>query len=279
MLGAQQTAERGTLSAEDPLLDEDDVLRLIDDPVLALLPWILMTITIGRLGYIAGMGIGAASAGLIVVLQIWRQEKPRIFELADLLLFLILVLIGFTGYGYLENWMNNHCDEVSNAGLMLIAFGSVWIGYPFTAEYTRFRLAPLSYRVRHRVDRLSSYAWGWAFLLATIAGGYGEWVLDDPNNFWTAWTLQTLPLIWAWLYIRWVDRRAIATVPEYADERRPWEVCVRDCAAWTVVAGLIGLVVGHETSHLLGWAFIVAGVIGMGWMTLRLRSAGGASAN
>lgn len=271
MVGAKESKEPGTLSIEDPLLDEDDVLRIIDDPVLALVPWILMTLAIGPFSYLVGMSLGLASSGLIVAIQWWREEKPRIFELADLLLFAVLVLIGFTGDGYLKNWMNDHCDEVSNAGLMLIAFGSVWVGYPFTAEYTRYRLAPLSYRVRHRVDRLSSYAWGWAFLFATIAGGYGEWVLDQPNNFWTAWTLQTLPLIWAWLYIRWVDRRAIATVPEYADERRPWEICVRDCAAWTFLSGVIGLFVGHENSHLLGWLFMANGLAAMLWMTLRLR--------
>lgn len=264
--------ERGTLSTEDPLLDEDDILRIVDDPVLALLPWILMTLAIGPFSFTVGMAIGFGSSALLVALQWWREEKPRIFELADLLLFALLVLLGFTQDARLENWMNNHCDEVSNAGLMLIAFGSVWIGYPFTAEYTKYRLAPLSYRVRHRVDRLSSYAWGWAFLAATVAGGYGEWVLDQPNNFWTAWTLQTLPLIWAWLYVRWVDRRAIATVPEYEDERRPWEVCVRDCAAWSVISGLIGLFVGHQSSHHLGWVFIAGGLAVAAWTTLRLRN-------
>lgn len=270
MLSAKDPSHPGTLSVEDPLLDEDDVLRIIDDPVLALLPWILMTIAIGPFSFTVGMAIGLVSSALIVMLQWWREEKPRIFELADLLLFAILVLIGLTRDGPLMNWMNDHCDEVSNAGLMLIAFGSVWVGYPFTAEYTRYRLAPLSYRVRHRVDRLSSYAWGWAFLFATVAGGYGEWVLDQPNNFWTAWTLQTLPLIWAWLYIRWVDRRAIATVPDYADERRPWEVCVRDGAVWTIISGVIGLFVGNENSHLLGWLFIAVGTAVTVWMTLRL---------
>ena len=260
-----------TLSVEDELLDEDDVLRIIDDPVLALLPWILMTLAIGPFSFTVGMAIGLAASALIVALQWWREERPRIFELADLLLFALLVLIGLTGDHPLMNWMNNHCDEVSNAGLTVIAFGSVLIGYPFTAEYTKYRLAPLSYRVRHRVDRLSSYAWGWAFLVATIAGGYGEWVMNQPNNFWTAWTLQTLPLIWAWLYIRWVDRRAIATVPEYADERRPWEVCVRDGAAWTVISGLIGLFVGNEKSHILGWWFIAVGLLVVTWTSIRLR--------
>ena len=266
--------ELATLSGEDPVLDDDDVLRLVDDPVLALLPWILMTLAIGPFSYLTGMAIGLGACLLILGIQFARGEQPAALEWADFAVFSLAVAIGVVHDGPLQNWMNNHADEVSNVGLAVAAFGSVAAGYPFTSQYTRYRLAPLSERVRHAVDRRSSVVWGWAFTAAAIAGGYGEWVLDQPNNFWTAWTLQTLPAIWAFLYIRWLDRRALSTIPRFADLRHRWEVLVRDCAAWVLIAGVTGLFVGHDTSHDLGWWFIAAGVAVVVWTSVRLRRRG-----
>lgn len=271
MTRAERSPDVSTLSGEDPILDDDDVLRLVDDPVLALLPWILMTLAIGPFSYLVGMSTGLAACILILGIQIVRGERPEALEWADFAVFLPAVLIGLMHDGPLQDWMNNHADEVSNVGIALVAFGSVAIGFPFTAGYTRYRLAPLSARVRRVVDRRSSMIWGWAFVAAAIAGGYGEWVMDQPNNFWTAWTLQTLPLIWAFLYVRWLDRRALATVPQYASLRRPWEILLRDCAAWTLLAGIVGQFVGHAPGHRLGWAFIAVGAAGVAWSSLRLR--------
>ncbi|MCX6394800.1 MAG: hypothetical protein NTY57_08135 [Solirubrobacterales bacterium] len=246
----------GPLSGEDEFLDEGLLLRVVDDPVVGLLPWILMTLAVPPWGFETGMLVGFVSSLALVGIAMGRGERPRMLESADAVLFGALVLIGLASQPAVDGWLNNHCDEVSNAALALLAFGSVALDTPFTEQYSRYRLAPLSLRVRKQVDKATAIAWGLGFSLATIAGGYGEWVINDSDNLWTGWILQTLPLVWAYLYTRWLDRRALATIPEFADLARPVSLLVRDCAAWTVVSGLLGLAFGPRPDRSLGWLLL-----------------------
>jgi len=255
-VSGQHLQKLGPLSGQDDVLDEGFVLRLVDDPVVGLLPWILMTMAVPPWGFETGMLVGLASSLALVGIAMTRGERPRMLESADAVLFGALVLIGLASQPAVDGWLTNHCDEVSNAALALLAFGSVALNMPFTEQYSRYRLAPLSTRVRKQVDKETAIAWGLGFSLATIAGGYGEWVIKDSDNLWTGWILQTLPVVWAYLYTRWLDRRALATIPEFAELYRPLALLVRDCAAWTVLSGLLGLAFGPRPDRSLGWLLL-----------------------
>lgn len=243
-------------------LYDDQVLKFLDNPVTGLLPWIAMTIAIGPYSFRMGMGIGFALSGLLVAASRVRGEPLKILEISDAVLFGVLFVYAVIFNGpVIDNWFNNHADTVSNIGLSLLAFGSLAVGLPFTAQYTRVRLARLPRGMHRFLDRRSTLAWGFAFVVASFAGWYGEWILKDSNNTWTAWTFQTLPLIWAVIYVRWEDLRGLASLPGQASLARPKGVLLRSCSAWLVPAGIVGLI-ADDPPRWLSWPLIVAGVIG-----------------
>lgn len=161
-------------------LGEDRVLRFLDDPVTGVLPWVAMTVAIGPYSFRTGMAIGFVLSGLLVVGSRLRGEPLKILELSDVVLFGVLFAYALLLNGpAVDNWFNNHADTVSNVGLTLLAFGSLAVGKPFTAQYTRVRLARLSVGMHRFLDRRATLAWGIAFLFASVAGWYGEWVVGD----------------------------------------------------------------------------------------------------
>ena len=221
-----------------------------------------MTIAIGPYTFRTGMGIGFALSALLVAGSRFRGEPLKILEISDAVLFgaLFAYAVIFNG-PVIDNWFNNHADTVSNVGLSILAFGSLAVSRPFTAQYTRVRLARLPHGMHRFLDRRSTLAWGWAFVVASFAGWYGEWILNDPNNTWTSWTFQTLPLIWAVVYVRWEDLRGLATLPGLASLARPKGALLRTCSAWLVPAGIVGLI-ADDPPRWLSMPLIVLGVFG-----------------
>ncbi len=46
-----------------------------------------------------------------------------------------------------------------------------------------------------RVNYLIAWVWVAAFAIEALSGFYGDAILDDSNNIWTGWIVQTLPPI------------------------------------------------------------------------------------
>lgn len=199
-----------------------------------------------------------------------RGEEPRVFEVSDAVLFGGIVVIAYANDPGVEGWLSNHADAVSNISLTLIAFVSFLIGRPFTSEYTAARFKGADPELLFRLDRLATVIWGVGLLIASLVTVYGEWVLEDPNNMWTGWVLQTLPLIAALDLTLWIDRRAVARARRRPELVPPPVMLARDLLAWLVPVGICSLAFDGGPDWL-GWSLIAIGLTGCTWAWIRLR--------
>lgn len=246
------------------------MLRFLDDPVTALVPWFVFAFLLTPLGFMLTAFI-AAALSLALVAAAWvRGEDPKVFEISDAVLFGAILLIGLLGDTSVENWLSDHADAVSNITLTLIAFVSIAIGRPFTSEYTAARFPGADPALLGRLDRFATQIWGFALLLASIVTVYGEWVLGQPSNLWTGWILQTLPLIGALDLTLWIDRRAVARARRRPELVPPPVMLARDLLAWLVPVGISSLIFDGAPGWL-GWSLIATGLVGCGWAWIRLR--------
>lgn len=227
---------------------EDLWRRLLDDPFTALIPWIIFSFTVSDFDTAALYAF--ISAAVLVSVSAARGMKPRSLELVDFLLFGSLFLVGLLQYRGVNAWLDNHADEVSNLAVTLIAFGTLVVGRPFTAPYTKARLGDAPQSLLDRVDRLDTTIWGLGFLAAFLLGGYGEFVLGEPNDPWTAWILQLAPLVIAFQVTRWLDWRAWANEPgQEAEAPNAFELA-RDLFFWLVPTGLFAWILDAQPAWL-----------------------------
>jgi hypothetical protein len=217
----------------------------------------------------------AFGLSLALVAASWlRGEDPKVFEVSDAVLFGVIVLVAFFGDRLVEGWFSNHADAVSNITLTVIAFVSLAVGRPFTAEYTAARFEGADPALLHRLDRFATPIWGYALLFASVVTVFGEWVLRDPTNLWTGWILQTLPLIVALDLTMWIDRRAVARARSRPDLVPPPVTLARDLLIWLIPTGICSLVFDGGPAWL-GWLLIAIGAAGtvVSWsLLLRQRS-------
>ncbi len=249
---------------------EDRFRRMLDDPFTALIPWIIFSFTVKDFDTAALYAF--LSAAVLVSVSAARGVKPRSLELVDFLLFGSLFLIGLLNFRDTNAWLNDHADEVSNLIVTIIAFGTLAIGRPFTAPYTKARLGNAPQSLLDRLDRLDTTIWGLGFLTAFLLGGYGEFILGEPNNPWTAWILQLAPLVVAFQVTRWLDWRAFANEPgQEAEAPNAFELA-RDLFFWLIPTGLFAWILDAQPGWLPPVLFGL-GVAGFGicWV-LVLRS-------
>ncbi len=133
-------------------------------------------------------------------------------------------------------------------------FGSVLIRRPFTLPYGREDTPEFM-----RVNYLISWVWVGAFAIGAISGLVGDAVLDDSNNIWTGWIIQTLPLIIAAQFTIWYPNRLEA----HRDGEIPAPT-VQDFLAtitpWITVIGIVSLSTDGARDWV-GIALIVAGIL------------------
>lgn len=252
---------------------EDVFLLIVDDPITGLLPWLAW----GLLTYIwspvvcALIALGLA-LGLLLIAW-WRGERPKPLEASDVVTFAVVLVIALVASPDLTNWMEDHSDLVVNTALALLAFISLALNRPFTAPYTEARFPGLDAGLQNRLDRVSTSAWGVGLAVAAVVAWYGEYVLDNPNDFWTGWTLQLLPLILAYHATLWFDRRAIALQLGYPKLPSVWGP-IGTTVIWLAPIGVIAVLVNDAPlwfGEALFWAGLGLGVLS--WGLLRRRSA------
>ncbi len=247
----------------------DRVLRLLDDPVVALLPWFAFTFLLEPMTFLGASLVAFALSGLLVFATWMRGSDPRVFEASDAVLFGLIVAIALFREPSSQSWLSDHADAVSNVVLTIIAFVSLATGSPFTAQYTEIRFAGTDERLLARLDRESTLIWGIALAITSLVAIYGEWILDQQTNLWTAWILQTAPLIVALDLTLWIDRRTIARAADAPElEPRP-AVLARDLLAWLLPIGVLSLVFDGGPPAL-GWTLVAIGIAGpaIAWAAL-----------
>lgn len=186
--------------------------RLLDGPLTGLAPWIFLAVFEGpgSTGWVAGVAL--ALSVFFVVADRARGRSPKLLGWVDVLFFAGLFALHFVlnadGQAWLELWIG----EISNITLFLIATGSILFRVPFTIQYARDEVDPEYWHAPLfvRINYVITGAWAVAFLVASIAGWYGDAVLQDQNNIWTGWVIQLAAMLAAIRFTAWYPGHAEA---------------------------------------------------------------------
>ncbi|MFD6896038.1 hypothetical protein ACFWB0_15990 [Rhodococcus sp. NPDC060086] len=183
--------------------------KVLDGPLTGLAPWIFLAIFEGpgSTGWVSAVAL-AISVFFVVADRI-RGRQLKLLGIVDVLFFAGLFIVHFfltvDGQVWLEKWIG----EISNITLVIIAVGSILIRMPFTLQYARDMVDPQFWNspIFVRTNYIITGVWALAFAVAAAAGWYGDAVLDDNNNIWTGWVLQTGAMLCAIKFTSWYPDR------------------------------------------------------------------------
>ncbi|MEU0372401.1 hypothetical protein ABZ070_19455 [Streptomyces sp. NPDC006283] len=235
---------------------------VLDSPVVGMAPWIIFSVLVGPGRFEVAVGLALATALVVVVAG--RIVRPgaslKILELSDVVFFGLLAVIGAVASDGTSRWLETYAGEISNLALAAIAFGSMAVGVPFTIQYARERVDRAYWNTPQflSTNYAITGAWGLAFLVAAIAGGYGDLVLHNPNNLWTGWIIQILAIIAAVRFTEWYPERVRAKVR--GGPRRSLSSLLLPMAGLLVPLG-VAVLIFDDAGVWLGVGLIVVGVV------------------
>jgi hypothetical protein len=239
---------------------------VLANPLVGLSPWIVYSLVEGegRLELSAALALGTGF--LVLVLNWLRGSSPKMLEFADVTYFGVLAVVVAVASESTRDWLELWGGETANVALLVIVLGSVLIRKPFTLQYAR-EDTPREYWDTPefmRVNYLISWVWVAAFAIEAASGFVGDAVLDDSNNIWTGWIIQTFPLIIAAQFTVWYPARLEALRDAAAPGQAATVPSVGDFAGtltpWITVIGIIVLSVGGAPVAV-GVALIVIGAL------------------
>ena len=235
---------------------------IMGNPLVGLAPWILYSIIEGqgRLELSAALALGLAL--LVLIINWLRGSSPKALEFADVIFFGALAIVVAFASADTRSWLELWGGEVANGALFVFALGSVLIRQPFTLQYAKEDVPEEVWGTPEflRVNYLISWVWVVAFGIEAASGLYGDAVLDNSNNIWTGWIIQTLPMIMAAQFTIWYPAK-LEAVREGRDEAAPGtKELFATFTPWLTVIGVLTLFMGGAPEWL-SIAFIVVGVI------------------
>ncbi|MEU9006860.1 hypothetical protein [Streptomyces sp. NPDC048551] len=245
------------------------VSGILENPMVGMAPWIIFSLLVGPGRFELAVGLALASIVALVVLG--RLVHPgsswKLLELADVVFFAAMAVVGVLASPGTLRWLETYAGEVSNLALTAIAFGSMALRVPFTLQYAREQVDPSLWHTPAflRTNYVITGVWGLAFLVAAIAGGYGDLVLHNPDNLWTGWIIQILAIVAALRFTVWYPEVVRARASGAAAPPRAAGLLL-PLAGLLVPVGIAVLV--FDNVWWLGVALIVAGVL----LTKALRS-------
>ncbi|MGP3683818.1 hypothetical protein ACTVZO_03755 [Streptomyces sp. IBSNAI002] len=247
----------------------------LENPVIGMAPWIVFSLLVGPGRFEIAVGIALATAATLIVLSrvVNRGTSWKLLELADVVFFAALAVVGATASAGTLRWLETYAGELANITLAVIAFGSMAVGMPFTLQYAREQVDPALWHTPTfvRTNYVITAVWGLAFLVAALAGGYGDLVLHNPNNIWTGWIIQILAIVAALRFTGWypevVRARAARAAAGQGAEPPRLAGLLLPLAGLLVPIGIAVLVFDGNV-WWLGVALMVAG----GILTKRLQS-------
>ncbi|MFI9582192.1 hypothetical protein ACIHCQ_10170 [Streptomyces sp. NPDC052236] len=181
-------------------------------------PWIIFSVLVGpgRFELAVALALAATVALTATVRTLHRGSSLKILEVANIVFFGAMVVLGAVASPSTHTWLERYAGEISNLALVAIAFGSMAVRFPFTTQYARERV-DRQYWYSHefiRANYVVTAAWGLAFLVAALVGGFGDLVLHNPGNLWTGWIIQITAIVVALRFTEWYPRLALSrTLP------------------------------------------------------------------
>ncbi|MEU8778318.1 hypothetical protein [Streptomyces sp. NPDC048606] len=240
----------------------------LENPVIGMAPWIVFSLLVGPGRFEIAVGLALAAAVALVVLGrvVHRGSSWKLLEVADVVFFAAMTVVGILASAGTLRWLETYAGEVANITLTLIAFGSIAVGMPFTLQYAREQVDPSLWHEPGflRANRVITAVWGLAFLVAALAGAFGDLVLRNPNNIWTGWIIQILAIVAALRFTVWypevVRARAVRAAGGGAPEGGRLAGLLLPLAGLLVPIGIAVLVFDGNV-WWLGVALIVAGAL------------------
>lgn len=235
--------------------------RVMGNPLVGLAPWIIYAIVEGpsRLELSAAIALGVAI--LVLCINWLRGQSPKLLEFSDVVYFAALaIVIAYADEGT-RTWLELWGGEMANIALVVIVLGSILIRRPFTLAYAKEDTPPEYWDTPEflRINYLIAWVWAVAFIIQAASGLYGDAVLDNSNNIWTGWIIQTLPMIIAAQFTIWYPARLDAV--REGDAAPPTTSdFLATITPWISVIGILVLSLGGGPEWL-GIALIVVGVV------------------
>lgn len=175
--------------------------RLMNSSITGMSPWILFSLLVGPSRY----ELAAALALAVAVVLVLVRQRPVFLEVAGLVFFGVLTVIGMIAPTDTLHWLDTYANEVSNFTIAALAGLAVAARAPLTTPYARKKVPREFWHTPDflRANALITYVWGLAFLAAALAGLIGDLVLRNPDNLWTAWLIQASALVTAMRFTEW----------------------------------------------------------------------------
>lgn len=239
--------------------------ELLNSPLAGLSPWIVMSLVSGSNGRLElSVALALAISALLVVLSLSQGSSLKLLELSDTIFFAGLALIGLLATPGTTRWLEQWAGEISNLALVVIAILSIAIRRPFTLSYAREMTDRELWENPEfiRTNYVITWAWAVAFVIQAASGAFGDVVLDNPNNLWTGWIIQTVPIVVAIQFTVWYPKYVTARARQEqglsTDPPPPLSDFLVPLTGWLIPIGVIALIVGGSP-WWVGVGFIVAG--------------------
>jgi hypothetical protein len=238
---------------------------ILSSPIVGFLPWIVMSVISGPGKFELACGLALAIAVVTMIAGYFVGLKPKILDIAAVIFFVALVIIGELVNAEQLRWLDDWAGELSNIMIAVVALFSMLIRQPFTLQYAKEEAPrelwdnPLFIRTNYVITGV----WCLAFVVSAVAGWFGDAIIDDPNNIWTGWIIQIAALILAGKFTGWypdyVQAKATGqyTPPSLANLLIP-------VTAWFVPAGIIVLVTTDAPWYIGVGLIVIGGMITKG---------------
>jgi uncharacterized membrane protein HdeD (DUF308 family) len=107
----------------------------------------------------------------VVAYRFSRERGAKLLDWWSLVFFLALGLVVFLVSDSVASDIGRYGQAIAHAGLVVLAFGSVAIGVPFTEPYARAQTPPEVWDTSafKRINAVVSAVWGLAFLVGGIS--------------------------------------------------------------------------------------------------------------
>ncbi|CAN5391867.1 hypothetical protein BH10ACT9_BH10ACT9_38240 [soil metagenome] len=229
----------------------------LKSPLSGIAPWILFSVLAGPGRFEVAVCVALALA--VLTLRVSEQRKIGVYALDVLgvVFFLILAVAGLVfndnTIGFLEVW----AGELSNVVLAVFVIGTIVVRRPFTLAYAK-KEAPEEYwdsALFRRINYVISGVWAGAFVFNAVMGFIGDAIIDDNDNFWTAWVLQLAAIFFAIAFTEYYPDKATGDKPTSALKLFEW------VPMFVLIVGIFGWVT-DALPDVAGIGMIVAGIIG-----------------
>lgn len=235
----------------------------LESPIVGMSPWIIFSVVVGpgRFELAVALALAVSVALFVTARLLYRGISIKILEVADILFFALLAGAGAAASPGTLRWLETYAGEMSNLALVVIAFGSMAVRVPFTMQYARERVGPEYWKSPEflQANQVITGIWGAAFLVAAIAGGFGDLVLHNPNNIWTAWIIQIAAIVTALSFTEWYPQ-VVRSRNRAGEPPPPVRNLLIPLAGLIIPVGVVSLIFDAAASWF-GVALILIGVI------------------